>query len=178
LTVQILLSQSVPADQFAAALEAHRADLAAHRLGKVGVPVPAAHPLLDGLIQCVPQTGPVHERGPDDFVIVPYEIVDDTPPPPTLAERRNALVHQVNLAAQVARDAILSPAKAALVGMDANDAALRPDGARTPAEQAAIDLYNEFQSRCVDINKAALRATVEIEDLTESTIDGWKIPSF
>lgn len=76
--LQLPLSQTGPADAFAAALEAHRLDLVAHRSGKPGVPAPAHTPFLDSLIQRVPRGDP----HPDDFVIVPYEIVDDTPRSP------------------------------------------------------------------------------------------------
>jgi hypothetical protein len=69
---------------FAAALEAHRAALEAHRMGKAGVPAPVAHPLLDSLVARVPRGDP----HPDDFVILPYEIVDDTP---RTAEQNQAL---------------------------------------------------------------------------------------
>lgn len=80
--IRIPLSQSGSADAFAAALEAHRADLAAHRVGKPGEPAPVAHELLDSLIIRKPQAGPVADRGPDEFVIAPYEIYDDSPKTP------------------------------------------------------------------------------------------------
>jgi hypothetical protein len=89
--IQIPLSQSGPADQFAAALESHRAALASHRVGKPGIAVPVAHDLIDQLIARVPQKGPVALRGPDQFVILPYEIVDDTPKPPEVDQALKVL---------------------------------------------------------------------------------------
>lgn len=178
MTIQIPLSQSGSSDQFAAALEAHRADLVAHCAGEPGVASPVGPALVEQLIQRVPQSGPVESRGPDDFVILPYEIVDDTSPPPTLEQRKQALITQVNHATHAAIGVVLSPAKAQLVAMDASDAALKPEETRTPADRAVIELYTEYQCQSLDISKAALRATVAIEELTESTIDGWKIPSF
>ena len=91
MTVQIPLSLSGPADQFALALEAHRAALEKHRIGKAGVAQPVAHPLLDQLVDRVPDVGPVATRGPDKFVILPYEIYDDTPKPPEQAQALKVL---------------------------------------------------------------------------------------
>jgi hypothetical protein len=79
---QVLLSQIGDPKAFAATLEAHRAALAAHRIGPTGIAAPQAHPLVDSLVQRVPATGPVATRGPDTFQIAPYEIVDDTPRSP------------------------------------------------------------------------------------------------
>jgi hypothetical protein len=76
--MKIPLSQIGDPKAFAAALEAHRAALEAHRVGKAGVPAPIAHPLLDSLVARVPRGDP----HPDDFVILPYEIFDDTPRTP------------------------------------------------------------------------------------------------
>lgn len=86
--ISIPLSQSGPADAFAAALAAHCAALAAHRLGPAKVPAPTASALLDSLVERVPATGPVATRGPDTFRVRPYEIVDDTPKTP---EQQHAL---------------------------------------------------------------------------------------
>lgn len=86
--ISILLSQSGPPDTFAAALSDHCAALVAHRVGKAGVPVPAASALLDSLVERVPASGPVATRGPDTFRVRPYEIVDDTPKTP---EQQQAL---------------------------------------------------------------------------------------
>lgn len=68
-----------------AVLEQHRAALEAHRLGKPGAPAPVHHDLVDALIQRVPDTNPdVAARMPDQFVIAPYKIVDDSPVDPAL----------------------------------------------------------------------------------------------
>lgn len=83
--IQIPLSQSGPPAAFAAALETHRDALAAHRIGPAKVPAPVSSPLIDSLVQRVPQTGPVATRGPDTFEVLPYVIVDDTPKPPEVA---------------------------------------------------------------------------------------------
>jgi len=80
--IDIPLSLVGSAEAFAVAVESHRADLEAHRLGKPGIPAPTAprlHDLVDQVVLRVPDTGPVADRGPDRFVVAAYRIVDDTP---------------------------------------------------------------------------------------------------
>lgn len=79
--IQIPLSVSGPADAFAQAVKAHRDALEAHLMGKPGRPAPATSALTESVIERQPQQGDVAMRGPDRFVVLPYEIVDDTPRP-------------------------------------------------------------------------------------------------
>lgn len=75
--IQIPLSQSGPADQFAQAVEAHRQAKLAHRF-TVSVPAPTADYLVESVVGRVQG-----EPGkPDDFVVLPFEIIDDTPRTP------------------------------------------------------------------------------------------------
>lgn len=80
--IQIPLSQSGPADQFAAAVQQHIETCTAHTMGKPGVPAPRSSELVERVVARVPQDGPVATRGPDRFVALPYQIVDDTPKTP------------------------------------------------------------------------------------------------
>lgn len=180
---QILLSQIGSAAEFAAALELHRAGLEAHRLGEPDQVAPIAHELLDSLVLRVPDpsTGPVEERAPDQFVIAPYEIVDDTPAPPaapSLADRKRDLLVQLELAARDAANEFLSPGRARLVSIEARDAMAFPEGKRSAAHAGAIELYSSYCSRLADIERVVARAAVAIEDLTEATIGSWAAPAF
>ncbi len=80
--IRIPLSSISSAETFAAALEAHRADVEAHMMGKPGRPAPIVDQLVMDLVRRVPDGGPVADRGPDRIVIAEYEIFDDTPPAP------------------------------------------------------------------------------------------------
>jgi hypothetical protein len=86
--IDIPLSLVGSAEDFAAALEAHRAAVEAHMMGKPGVPAPRAGELVEQLVQRQADKGPVADRGPDKIVIAPYRIIDDTPVP---AEVQQAL---------------------------------------------------------------------------------------
>lgn len=112
---------------------------------------------------------------PDAFQIAPYEVVDDSPPPPSLEERKGILLRALQNAAANIQNAILSPARAKMLDIDVAEAL--STSARTPAQVAAIAAYTAFQARCVEIQRNAAVAAVEIEDLTERTIGAWKVPS-
>jgi hypothetical protein len=80
--IRLPLSQTGPSDKFAQAVQAHIEALTAHRLGPAGKPAPRASELIESVIATQPQDGPVASRGPDRFVALPYEIVDDLPKTP------------------------------------------------------------------------------------------------
>lgn len=179
--IQIPLSRIGSADKFAAALEAHRAALVSHRTGEPDQPAPTGHELLDALILRVPDSGPVESRGPDRFQIAPYEIVDDTPPkpaPPSLADRKQALLIELHAAGQAAIDKLLSPARARLLGMEADDAAQTPKNKQTAAHKAMLKKLSAFRDRAAKINRVVTHGAVDIEDLTETTIGNWTVPAF
>lgn len=75
--IRLPLSQTGPADKFAQDVQAHIEALTAHRMGPAGKPAPRASELIESVIATQPQDGPVAARGPDRFVALPYEIVDD-----------------------------------------------------------------------------------------------------
>lgn len=176
--ISIPLSKVGSAAEFAAAVEAHRSDVEKHLAGEPGVPAPTHDPLIESLIVRTAAKGPVAKRGPDKITIAPYEIVDDTPPPPTIEQRKEALLMQVQNAAFAARNAGLSPARQQLLALDIGDALGTKEEDRTAAQKAAVELNASFVARCAAINRVAVLASIEIEDLTAETIDGWKPPTF
>lgn len=82
MTIQVPLSLSGPPEAFSKAVQAHRDALEAHLMGKPGKPAPIAPDAVVMVIKRQPQDGPVATRGPDQFVIMPYTIIDDTPRTP------------------------------------------------------------------------------------------------
>lgn len=82
MAIQIPLSIAGTAEGFAAAVQAHRDALESHIKGNPGKPAPVASVAVQSVIQRQPQEGPVAKRGPDQFVILPHEIYDDTPRTP------------------------------------------------------------------------------------------------
>lgn len=179
--IQIRLSQIESPEAFAGALEAHRVALTDHCLGEPDQAPPIGHELLDQLIRRVPDSGPVEDRGPDRFEIAPYEIVDDTPPAPpvpTLAQRKHALLIELHGAGQAAIDKVLSPARARLLSMEYGDAALKAKNRRTAADKATIARFTAFSTRGAEVNRAVARAAVAIDELTDTDINDWTIPTF
>jgi hypothetical protein len=94
--ISLPLSQTGPTDKFAQAVQAHIEALAAHRTGPEGKPAPRASELIESVIATQPQDGPVATRGPDRFVALPYEIVDDTPRTPEQQTQIDILREMVN----------------------------------------------------------------------------------
>lgn len=91
--IQIPLSQISSQADFDAAVTAHRAALEKHMKGKPGIAAPTADPLVQAVIARVAQTGPVATRGPDSFVIQPYEFIDDRPVSPEIQALRDSILN-------------------------------------------------------------------------------------
>lgn len=77
--IQIPLSQIGNVLDFHTAVTKHRDALEAHQMGEAGKPAPAAPGIVESVIARVADKGPVAYRKPDRFVILPYQIIDDTP---------------------------------------------------------------------------------------------------
>ena len=88
---QIPLSRAGSAEAFAQQVQQHIRALTAHMMGKPGKSMPRADELVELVIQRQPDTGPVAKRGPDKFVVLPYEIIDDTPRTPEQQQAINTL---------------------------------------------------------------------------------------
>lgn len=176
--IQIPLSQAGSAEAFAAEAESHRTAIEQHQLGAPGISAPAHNELIESLIVRTQDTGPVAKRKPDKITIAPYEIVDDTAPPPTLDQRKAELVGKVNEAAQKALNAVLSPARQRLLSLDIGPAMAVDEPKRTAAQKATVDQWTSFSASAAAINRTVAEACVEIEDLADATIDAWKVPAF
>ena len=135
-----------------------------------GIPAPYGPALVESAVRRVP--GSIDPPKADDFV-ADYEVVDDTPPPPTLDERKGALAMTSQAVAQSIIDKIDPPLKRRLTQMDYANAMAVPEAKRTSPQIAAIAARETRKAR-VDATMYHL-ATLEsqIHDLTDKTIDGW-----
>lgn len=89
--IRIPLSLAGSPEDFAKAVEAHRKACHLHMMGRPGKPAPTAPDHVKAVIARQPQEGPVATRGPDSFVILPYEIVDDRPVSPEVQLLRDSI---------------------------------------------------------------------------------------
>jgi hypothetical protein len=94
--IDIPLSQIGSAEQFDKDVQKHVEDLTAQMMGKPGVPAPRSSELIERVVARIPRDGPVATRGPDQFVALPYQIVDDTPRTPEQQAQIDLLRETVN----------------------------------------------------------------------------------
>lgn len=176
MTLKVALSQvkALPFD-FETEVKTYIAALVAHQ-STIGEPAPSApHSLVEHAVKRV-QYG-VDDGKPDTFV-ADYEIEDDTPPPPTLDERKVRLAAEASTAAEGAVSQFYPPLRRRLVNMEANAARAVEEKKRTEDQKAAVVRVDSINEKYAAIQWKLARAEAEIHDLTEETIDSWKVPDF
>jgi hypothetical protein len=193
MTLKLALSQikALPFD-FAEEVEKFRLAKIAHQSteGEAAPSVP--HTLVEHAVKRVPRDG-----ASDDFVS-DYEIIDDTPPPPSLDERKQVLVSALGTAANAAIAAIIPPLKRRLRDLEyhritglLSNAKLEKVENETPEERYARALatlspddlthYLAHQASTRKIEAIVYQLAQgesAIHDLTEQTVGAWKAPAF
>lgn len=139
-------------------VEAFRQALLAHRFTLD--PAPNASELIDRAIRRVQTDGK-----PDDFII-DIEIIEDV----TFDDRKNALLSTVHKARDSTLAAIISPGRERLMMLDISE--IKPDEI-TPEQKAMVDSYNAIQIKKRAVIRYFTNAEIEVEELTEASIDGW-----
>jgi hypothetical protein len=156
----------------------------------------APHPYVEAAVKRVP--GSIEPPRADEFV-ADYEIVDDSPPPKSLDQRKTELAGKVGLMANEAMAQIIPPLKHRLWEME--HARIQQDLAMVkPLENETRELWlaraldaikqaspaDHASFTAHEIRKAKLAAIIrhmaicesDIHDLTEATIDAWSVPPF
>lgn len=95
----------------------------------------------------------------------------------SLETRKKQLAEQVRAATQAARDAVISPARLKLLQFDAAQASAIPADSRLDADRAILAEFDRVQIAFARIERGALQAEIEIEELTAGTIDGYSPPA-
>jgi hypothetical protein len=171
---QVKGSGFADASSFVAAVDGHITALRRHQT-TVGEASPSAHALIERSVRRV--QFPIKDGKPDDFV-PDYEIIDDTPPPPSLDERKIAIAIEVQQEAQRQIDVINPPLKRRLANIEFTRAMAIEEAKRSPAQVAAIAAGKTRDSRIDAIHYHMAKLEAEIHDLTEETIGQWKPVSF
>lgn len=179
MTLRIPKSAVTDADAFKKTVDRYIAELTAHNYSK-GKPRPVApHPLVEQAINRV-----VRPRQPDQFV-PDYEILDDTPEPEFIAniqepvltfeDKKNILLGQLTAAEIKARHRILTPGRARLFSAEYN--ILKSKGDKlSDQEKEQLAEKQVILDKCHELELAAAHVHIAIDDLTEYTIDNFKIP--
>lgn len=157
--------------EFAEVVEEFRQALLAHRF--TGDAAPHAHHMIEAAVRRVPQG----EGQPDDFV-ADFEIIDDTPPPPSPAELRNDLIAAMRAAEQAAHLGVIGNGKLRLLMLDAGAIMEKPDADRTEAEAAILKTLQEVRARRVAIERHGATLEAMIEDLPADQVAGYKFEAF
>src|SRR4051794_23550125 len=149
---------------YAAAVEAFRQAKLAHRF--TGDIAPSAPAIIEHAVSRMPNPGHA-----DDFV-ADYDVIEDIPVP-TLAERKQALIGTLRVMESAALGKIISPARERLMGLDINAVYLKPEAERTEADRALLERMTRLAARKEVVYRHSAEREVEIEELTEASIDGW-----
>jgi hypothetical protein len=192
MTFKIVLSavKALPFD-FKAEVEKHAAALMEHRT-KEGVEAPSViHPWVEAAVSRVQH--PVSAERPDDF-ISDYVITDDTPPPPTLEQRKTVLADEASHAAIIALNALVPPRKRNLFAFrhrDALAAFVILDRKMAEATMSKADFeilasphrvimaeHEDREAKVQAVYRKLAQVHSDIDDLTDETVDGWKLPPF
>lgn len=169
------------AEDFAAIVDAHAAALneyAEHLKGvaadevdlslkleerRVAFPPPEAHELI---VRAIRQDG--------NTFIADYELIG-----PSLEVRKQRLSNAVNVLEQAEHDKILPPRKARYLQLLVGEANERLNkGIATDEDDRLLTEAAARRKKIDAVERWAAKAHHDIEDLTEETIDAWKLESF
>lgn len=150
-----------------------------------GVPAPSAiHPYVEMAVRRVPASVELLHDGkpsphttPDDFV-ADYEIEDDSPLPPTVAQKKDALAAKVNAEANALSEQIAPRLKQKLFNLQFGEAFAVPEDKRTPEQQATIAEQMDRLQKSQAIFRHVAEVESQIHDLPDDMVDVWKAPPF
>lgn len=175
--LKIFLSQTkaLPFD-FEKAVAAYVQELQDHRFTEDAAAPSVPHPLVAAAVSR--KQHPIEDEKPDDFV-ADYEIVDDTPPKPSLDERKVAMANEVTRRANELLTAITPPLKAGLWNFQVSDAMITEESARTDTQKAVLDAHEIRRKQGNAIHRHLAQLHSDIHDLpTEEALDAWQPTPF
>ena len=170
MTFQIARSviNGLPYD-YARAVEGFRQAKLEHRF--TGDIAPSAPAIIEHAVRRVPVAGQA-----DDFV-ADYVVIEDIQPP-TLAERKQALISVIRAMETAALARIISPARERLMGLDINAVYVKPELERTDADRALLGRMSQLAARKEVVYRHSAILEVAVEELTEASIDSFVPEAF
>lgn len=168
----LTLNKSEIPENFEELVKQHIEALEKHRFTK-NVPAPVADSLVEAAIIRVQH--PPKERQLDEFK-ANYEIIDDTPPPPSLREKKAKLIRQVEERETYLIEEFAVPAGKVRSHSIKFVDILNRGGPQTPEEEAFMAESRERTAKLDKINRNVAEVMSAIEDLTEDNIDSFVVP--
>lgn len=141
----------------------------AHEIGK---PRPVSHPAVEA---CIKRE---QEEGKPDTYVPNYNIIDDSPPPPTLEEKKGVAHRAIQAAEQAAKNNILPNAKVRLANIKYSIAYGKPEDQRSAEEKEDIASLLLVHKAWQQIDLQSAQAESDLDDLDEAGVDSWKPPTF
>jgi hypothetical protein len=171
MTITIPLSVVGSAESLSEAIESYRSALI-RQMDEPGTDAPMAPDYVQRLVQRVPAEGPVEERGPDTFMVLPFVVIDDTAKPPekaaqTLAEKRAAAVSESRILEITQLDEYMSPARRRLLDLQIGPAYAAPEVDRTDEQKKTIERYIALQAKTYEIQLAGINRELGIETMID-----------
>lgn len=169
----ILVYKSAVPEDFEAQVQKHLRDKLNHRLTSDKAAPAHPHPAVEAAVRRIPGT----KNTPDDYV-ADYQLVDDRPKPPTLLDKKRALIAEVTISEYRLLEDILPANKRRLQFIKVHDiqqaqaegTIINPEETQFLADEAIRNA--RFQA--IDRKVAAIMS--DIEDLTDANIDAYQIP--
>jgi hypothetical protein len=151
-----------------------------------GSAAPTHHPSVEAAVKRIPGSVQFDDKGkpmpetqtPDDFV-ADYQIYDDTPPPPTVEQKKTAIAATCSEFAQALLNENIPPLKARIWQMQYADAVQAKAKEQASNEQlTTIADYEARQARAQRIVRHLAEMESQLHDLPEDMIDIWKPEPF
>jgi hypothetical protein len=106
-----------------------------------------------------------------DFV-ADYDVIDDVPVP-TLDDRKADLLGIIRGTEAAALARIISPGRERMLSLDLNAVYANPETDRTDADRGLLAKAADIAARKQAIQRHGVGLEIEVEELTEATINGW-----
>lgn len=165
-----LTAQGATEEVFSAAVTAYISAMAVFSQTS-DTPRPVAHALVESAAKRI------QEIGQPDTYVADYEVINDDPPPPTVAEKRTKLIQQSRTAEMEVGLRILPEGKRRLLNLEQARISVIKEDERIPEDKALFERIQATNKRLNDLYRHGAEVEAEIESLPEDQLDTFVLPA-